>query len=107
MTGSEPQASAGLADLDAYHTGVNVGHFTGGPCAEVVALGVAATAGSGPIAEMAAVGNGGRGVLAPCGRCRQFLVDQHPDCRVIIPGAPGCREHPSDSDRLASLCSRW
>jgi len=71
------------------YTGVNVYHFTGGPCAEVVALGAAATAGSRPIAEMVAVGNGGRGVLAPCGRCRQILVDQHPDCRVIVPGQHG------------------
>jgi cytidine deaminase len=71
------------------YTGVNVYHFTGGPCAEVVALGVAATGGSGPIAEMVAVGNEGRGVLAPCGRCRQVLVDQHPDCQVIVPGQHG------------------
>jgi cytidine deaminase len=71
------------------YTGVNVYHFTGGPCAEVVALGAAAAAGSGPIAEMVAVGNQDRGVLAPCGRCRQVLVDQHPDCRVIVPGQHG------------------
>jgi len=71
------------------YTGVNVEHFTGGPCAEVVALGAAATAGAGPIAEIVAVGNEGRGVLAPCGRCRQFLVDQHPDARVIVPGDDG------------------
>ncbi|MFD7307537.1 cytidine deaminase family protein [Promicromonospora sp. NPDC059942] len=68
------------------HTGANVGHFTGGPCAELVALGTAAAAGSGPIALIVAVGDEGRGVMPPCGRCRQVLLDQQPDCRVIVPG---------------------
>jgi cytidine deaminase len=81
-------AAAMDAEGDIY-TGVNVYHFTGGPCAELVALGVAAAGGCGPIAAMVAVGNEGRGVLAPCGRCRQILVDQHPDCRVIVPGQQG------------------
>lgn len=66
------------------HTGANVGHFTGGPCAELVALGTAAAAGSGPIALIVAVGDEGRGVIGPCGRCRQVLLDQQPDCRVIV-----------------------
>lgn len=70
-------------------TGVNVGHFTGGPCAELVALGVAAGAGSGPVAAIVAVGDDGRGVMPPCGRCRQVLLDQHPDCRVVVPDAGG------------------
>lgn len=69
-------------------TGVNVYHFTGGPCAELVALGVAAGAGLGPIAGVVAVGED-RGVLAPCGRCRQVLLDQHPDALVVIPGDDG------------------
>jgi cytidine deaminase len=67
------------------YTGVNVGHFTGGPCAELVALGVAAAAGAGPIALIVAAGDEGRGVMPPCGRCRQVLLDQQPDCRVIVP----------------------
>jgi cytidine deaminase len=67
------------------YTGVNVYHFTGGPCAELVTLGVAAAAGAGPIAEIVAVGDEGRGVIPPCGRCRQVLLDQQPDCRVIVP----------------------
>lgn len=71
------------------YTGVNVDHFTSGLCAEVVALVVAAAGGSGPIAEMVAVGSEGRGVLSPCGRCRQVLVDRHPDCRLIVPGQHG------------------
>jgi len=67
------------------YTGVNVGHFTGGPCAELVALGVAAGAGAGPISRIVAVGDENRGIMPPCGRCRQVLLDQQPDCRVIVP----------------------
>lgn len=71
------------------HTGVNVHHFTGGPCAELVVLGVAAAAGAGPLVIMAAAGGGDRGVIAPCGRCRQVMIDLHPDVDVIVPGVPG------------------
>lgn len=72
-------------------SGVNVYHFTGGPCAELVVLGQAAAAEAGPLTTMVAVGDKGRSVLAPCGRCRQVLLDQHPDCHVIVPmaGGPG------------------
>ncbi|WP_020013134.1 ASCH domain-containing protein [Promicromonospora sukumoe] len=66
------------------YTGANVGHFTGGPCAELVALGTAAAGGAGPIALIVAVGDEGRGVIGPCGRCRQVLLDQQPDCHVIV-----------------------
>jgi cytidine deaminase len=71
------------------YTGANVGHFTGGPCAELVALGVAAGAGAGPISHIVAVGDENRGVIPPCGRCRQVLLDQQPDCRVIVPNGDG------------------
>ena len=36
-----------------------------------------------------AVGDRGRGVIAPCGRCRQILLDLHPDCFVIVPTQDG------------------
>ncbi len=71
------------------HIGANVAHFTGGPCAELVALGVAAGAGAGPIAGIVAAGDENRGLMPPCGRCRQVLLDQHPDCHVIVPGSDG------------------
>lgn len=77
------------------YTGVNVGHFTGGPCAELVALGVAAAAGAGPISHIVAAGDENRGVMPPCGRCRQVLLDQQPDCRVIVPGADGVSSVPA------------
>lgn len=77
------------------YTGVNVGHFTGGPCAELVTLGVAAAAGAGPISRIVAVGDRGRGVMPPCGRCRQVLLDQQPDCRVIVPDGDGASSVPA------------
>lgn len=68
---------------------LNVYHFTGGPCAELVVLGMAAGEGLGPIATIVAVGDGGRGIMPPCGRCRQVLLDSQPEVRVILPGEGG------------------
>src|SRR3712207_5766916 len=77
-------AAAAMDTTGRIHTGVNVFHFTGGPCAELVVLGAAAAAGAGPLTTIVAVGDGGRGVIPPCGRCRQHLLDLHPDCFVIL-----------------------
>jgi cytidine deaminase len=82
-------AAAAMDTTGRIFIGVNAYHFTGGPCAELVVLGVAAAEGAGPLTTMVAVGDGGRGVIAPCGRCRQVLLDQHPDCLVIVPGESG------------------
>ncbi|MFI6266743.1 cytidine deaminase family protein [Micromonospora sp. NPDC051006] len=65
-------------------TAVNVYHFTGGPCAELVAVGAAATQGVGELETIVAVGDRGRGVIPPCGRCRQVLRDYYPSIRVIV-----------------------
>lgn len=82
--------AAAVIDSDGrVHEAVNVFHFTGGPCAELVALGVAATAGAPRLLAIAAAGDGGRGLIPPCGRCRQVLLDQHPDILVAIPTADG------------------
>ena len=72
-------------------TGVNVYHFTGGPCAEVVAVGAAATAGVTDLETIVAVGDRGRGVIPPCGRCRQVLRDYFPTIRVIVGSADALR----------------
>lgn len=69
--------------------GVNLYHFTGGPCAELVALGAARAAGADEITHVVAVGNHGRGVCSPCGRDRQVFVDHHPEMRVVLPGEGG------------------
>ncbi len=78
-------AAAAMDTTGRMHTGVNVAQFTGGPCAELVVLGAAAIAGAGPLTTIVAVGDGGRTVISPCGRCRQILLDLHPDCFVIVP----------------------
>lgn len=71
------------------HVAANVFHFTGGPCAELAVLGAAAAVSDDPVMAIVAVGNDGRGVLAPCGRCRQVLLDLHPHVLVLVPGAAG------------------
>jgi cytidine deaminase len=75
-------------------TGVNVYHFTGGPCAEVVAIGAAATQGAGDLETIVAVGDRGRGVIPPCGRCRQVLLDYFPSVKVIVGPPDGLRAVP-------------
>jgi len=69
--------------------GINVYHFTGGPCAELVALGHARASGARELSTIVAVGHGGRGPLPPCGRDRQILSDYHPGIRVILPTSRG------------------
>ncbi len=71
--------------------GVNLFHFTGGPCAELVALGAARAGGARELTTIVAVGNHGRGPVGPCGRDRQVLLDYHPRIRVILPTEDGVR----------------
>lgn len=77
--------AAAVLDVDGnIHTGVNVLHSTGGACAELVAVGAAVAAGGAPLMTVVAVGDGDRGVISSCGRCRQILLDLHPDIYVIV-----------------------
>lgn len=69
-------------------TGLNLYHFTGGPCGEIVALANAAAAG-GEVECIVAVGSSDRGVLSPCGRCRQVLLELWPRADVLVPLGPG------------------
>lgn len=71
--------------------GINLYHFTGGPCAELVALGHARASGARELTAIVAVGNSGRGPVGPCGRDRQVLFDYHPGIRVILPTGQGVR----------------
>jgi cytidine deaminase len=71
--------------------GINLYHFTGGPCAELVALGHARASGARQLTTITAVGNFGRGPVGPCGRDRQVLFDYHPDIRVIMPTLDGTK----------------
>ena len=72
---------------------VNAYHFTGGPCAELVLIGTAASQGAYELDTMVAVGDRDRGVVPPCGRCRQVLLDYFPALKVIV----------GEGDRLRSV----
>lgn len=77
--GDDPVHTVAAAAMDTagcIYTGVNVFHFTGGPCAELVVLGAAAAAGAGPLTTIVAVGDRERGVIAPY-------------CFVIVPAQDG------------------
>lgn len=75
-------------------TAVNAYHFTGGPCAELVLIGTAAAQGVYELETIVAVGDRDRGVVPPCGRCRQVLLDYFPSLGVIVGTADGLRTLP-------------
>lgn len=89
--GVHTMGAAVLASDGRMFAGVNLYHFTGGPCAELVALGTARTGGARELTTIVAVGNHGRGPVGPCGRDRQVLFDYHPGIRVILPTQNGIR----------------
>jgi cytidine deaminase len=84
--GNHTVAAAAYDSAGHIYTGVNVYHFSGGPCAEPVAIGqaVAAPEAELPLTTMVAVIADGGGVIPPCGRCRQMLYDYYPDIRVVL-----------------------
>ncbi|MEL6519426.1 MAG: cytidine deaminase [Pseudomonadota bacterium] len=57
-----------------------------GFCAEHAAIAAMITAGQHRIATIVAVGDGGRGVVSPCGRCREFISQLGAPTRVLLPG---------------------
>ncbi|CAL2059372.1 MULTISPECIES: cytidine deaminase family protein [Streptomyces] len=65
-------------------TAVNVYHFTGGPCAELVVIGAAAGQGAYELTAMVAVRSRDMAVIPPCGRCRQVLIDYFPGIDVLV-----------------------
>jgi cytidine deaminase len=77
-------ASAARARDGRIVTAVNAYHFTGGPCAELVVIGAAAAQGVYDLTTIVAVGDRDRGVIPPCGRCRQALLDYFPALHVIV-----------------------
>lgn len=79
-------AAAAADSAGAVFTGMNVFHFTGGPCAEPVVIGqaVASSRIQLPLTTMVAVSD--RGVIPPCGRCRQIMIDLYPEIRVLVSG---------------------
>ena len=77
-------AAAGRAPDGRIVTALNAYHFTGGPCAELVLIGAAAAQGVYELRTIVAVGDRDRGVVPPCGRCRQALLDYFPGVEVIV-----------------------
>lgn len=77
-------AAAARAQDGRIVTAVNAYHFTGGPCAELVLIGAAAAQGAYELDTIVAVGDRDRGVVPPCGRCRQVLLDYFPALKVIV-----------------------
>ena len=87
-------ASVYAADGSLY-SGMNLYHFTGGPCAEIVALARLVSEGGGAKAlVIVAVADSDRGVIAPCGRCRQVFVDYCPEIQIILRTETGIRAVP-------------
>jgi cytidine deaminase len=98
--------AAAIRDSDgSIHTGLNLYHFTGGPCAELVALANARAAGARTLVTIVAVGSDGRGVIAPCGRDRQVLADYYPGIRVLIPTGHGIKV--ASVEDILPLAFRW
>jgi cytidine deaminase len=87
-------AAAGRARDGRIVTAVNVYHFTGGPCAELVLIGTAAAQGAYELDTIVAVGDRDRGVVPPCGRCRQVLLDYFPALHVIVGNGDDMRAVP-------------
>jgi cytidine deaminase len=54
---------------------------------------LATTLGNDPNHTVAA-GDQGRGLIPPCGRCRQVLLDLHPDILVAVPTPTGPQLRP-------------
>lgn len=82
-------AAAAIDSAGTIFTGVNVFHFTGGPCAEPVAIGQAAATPDARLPLVCIVAVHDSGVIAPCGRCRQILFDLYPDSRAIVRSKAG------------------
>jgi len=87
--------TVGAAVLDEsgnVHVGINHYHFTGGPCAELVALSNARAAGAKGIVTIVAIRGGqGHEVISPCGRDRQVFIDYYPNIRVLITTTNGVK----------------
>jgi cytidine deaminase len=95
------------------YVGVNVFHFSGGPCAELVVLGNAAGAGvlATDLTTMVAVKRDGAtgviGVVNPCGRCRQVLLDYNADINVIVRDASEAEERAVAVRELLPFAYVW
>ena len=84
------------------HIGATVGRLS--VCAEAVAFGRAVLEGDGSISTVVAMRHPKPdehdrrlAVVAPCGACREMVVDYAPDAMVIVPAAAGPQKWPARS----------
>jgi cytidine deaminase len=84
------------------HLGATVGRLS--VCAEAVAFGRAVLEGDGSILAVVAMRHPKPdehdrrlAVVAPCGACREMVVDYAPDAFVIVPAAGGPQKWPARS----------
>jgi cytidine deaminase len=83
--GTHSMGSAVRTSDGSVFRGIDLIHATGGPAAELVAIANARASGCRQMRTIATVGSEGRGLLAPCGRIRQVLLDYFPTIKVIVP----------------------
>ncbi|MBP6880740.1 cytidine deaminase [Candidatus Saccharibacteria bacterium] len=77
-------AASALSQDGSITTSLNFHHFADGPCAEIALLARLASEGKRDPKIIVAVGDKSRGVITPCGRCRQILIDNYPSIEVIV-----------------------
>jgi cytidine deaminase len=93
-------AAAALASDGRIFTGINMFHYSSALCAENTVFTNAAAAGvssafnpgfavdgaekPAELVLIVAVLSEGRGVISPCGRCRQVMADYYPGIQVIV-----------------------
>lgn len=86
-------AAALLCESGRVYTGINLDLACGiGTCAEHAAVAEMLKARETWIVRMVAVD--AEGILAPCGRCRELLVQvdaKNLDCEIVLPGATSAR----------------
>jgi cytidine deaminase len=80
--GTASHAAGVLTRDGGVHLGVNLPHYSGGPCAEIAALARAVADSDEPPVSVVAARC--QGVVSPCGRCRQMFYDCFPDIRIIL-----------------------
>ena len=80
-------AATVLTRAGASYTAVNIDSVLGraAVCAEAVAIGMAATAEAGAEIAFVAAVNRRQVVIAPCGLCRELLLDYGPEALVAVP----------------------
>ena len=76
--------AAALTEDGLIFSSVNFSHFNGGPCAEVSLFARLVSEGQKIPVAIVAIGDRNRGVISPCGRCRQIMIDYYPEIQVVV-----------------------